>query len=526
MDMGFLFPKLKKLTGVGIVFLLSMLFSIAATLYSYSHNYIVAYGDAESHLNISKRIIDSLTPGFAQMGGVWLPLPHLLMVPFVHIDFLWRTGLAGSVVSGAAYILSCIFLYKLTFLITKQKWAPLLAFLIFALNPNILYMQSTPMTELLLIAFFILSTYYFTRFLRQNYRISFLIMAAIFSFCATLTRYDGWFLTAIEAFIITVLFILKTRSRQKFEGRFFMFSSLAFFGIAIWLLWDLLILGSPLYFSTSSFSASFQQKGWLTRGELLTYHNLPLSFEYYIAAAFDNIGIPTAILSVLGLFLYFADKKRGERIYLSLLLLAPLIFYVTTLFLGQSVIFIPELTPKSFQWHLFNVRYGLMMVPFAGFFGGYLFSKKFPLVKIAVIATLLAQTFLLVSGKVQVVTLEDGVMGLSASKQSDAGRFLAKNYDGGLVLLDDYARTISIIRSGIPMESVIYVGNKPYWDISLKEPEKYAKWVVMQKGDVVWENINENPKLQGRLYKYFKKVFTSPDILIFERNSTIDISVK
>src|SRR4051812_18338072 len=88
-----------------IIVVLSIALALGATVYSYIHGYITAYGDAESHLNIAKRIIDSLTPGFAQLGGIWLPLPHLLMVPFVHIDFLWRTGLAGSIVSGTAYVI-------------------------------------------------------------------------------------------------------------------------------------------------------------------------------------------------------------------------------------------------------------------------------------------------------------------------------------------------------------------------------------------------------------------------------------
>ena len=53
------------------------------------------YGDAEAHLNIARRILDSRTPGPEQIGTVWLPLPHLLMIPFVMHDDWWRSGLAG-----------------------------------------------------------------------------------------------------------------------------------------------------------------------------------------------------------------------------------------------------------------------------------------------------------------------------------------------------------------------------------------------------------------------------------------------
>jgi hypothetical protein len=83
--------------------------------------------------------------------------------------------------------------------------------------------------------------------------------------------------------------------------------------------------------------------------------------------------------------------------------------------------------------------------------------------------------------------------------------------------MDDYARTISIVRSGIPMQNTIYVGNQYYWTDSLKIPEKWATWIVMQKDDAVWKAIYNNKKKQGELYKYFNKVYTSKNILIFKK---------
>ena len=145
--------------------MLAIEFAIIASVTAYFYDVIVSYGDAESHLNIAKRVVTSLTPGLAQLGGIWLPLPHLFMVPFIWNDFLWYTGLAGSIVSGIAFVVSCIYLYKFTYLVTKDKLASFIAFIAFGTNPNILYMQSTPMTEMLLICFFILSSYYFTCFL-------------------------------------------------------------------------------------------------------------------------------------------------------------------------------------------------------------------------------------------------------------------------------------------------------------------------------------------------------------------------
>ncbi len=112
--------------------------AIVASVWSYANDAMVAYGDAESHLNIAKRVIHSLTPGAAQLGGIWLPLPHLMMVPFVFFDGLWRTGIAGAIVSGLCFIVTTIVLYKLTFLVTKNKLGSIAASAIFIFNPNIL----------------------------------------------------------------------------------------------------------------------------------------------------------------------------------------------------------------------------------------------------------------------------------------------------------------------------------------------------------------------------------------------------
>ena len=82
-------PWFEKYT-LGILMFLAGAASLAVFAWSYGNGYAVAYGDAASHLNIARRAIDSLTPGAAQLGSVWLPLPHVLMMLFVWSDFLWN----------------------------------------------------------------------------------------------------------------------------------------------------------------------------------------------------------------------------------------------------------------------------------------------------------------------------------------------------------------------------------------------------------------------------------------------------
>lgn len=512
------FPNLLSFTSEKFIILLTAVLAIIFTTYFFSQGAILAYGDSESHLNISKRLIHSLTPGFAQFGGIWLPLPHALMAPFVYFDYLWRSGLAGSLVSGASFIIASLFIYKLTYLVTNQKLAAFFAFALFALNPNILYMQSTPMTELPLLAFFSASSYFFIKFMINDSNYLSLLFAGIFGFFATITRYDGWFLVAVEALILVLMYIDKVKLWKVMEGKLLFFSTMAFFGILLWFLWDFLILGDPFYFTNSPFSAKSQQAGWLLRGELPAYKDISLSALYYLDTAMRNVGGMVFGLFLVGLVFFLFKQRNRVGVLLAFLMLVPFIFYTVTLYIGQSVIFIPDLTPENFEWKLFNVRYGILALPAIVFFASYLFSKSHYTIKSILAAAFIFQTAMFVSGYTPIITLDDGIYGLSSSKVTDAQYWMASHYDKGLVLIDDYARTMSIIRSNIPMENVIYVGNKPYWEESLIEPEKYATWIVLQKDDAVWKALNENPVGQGRLFKYFQKVYTSPEILIFKRS--------
>jgi hypothetical protein len=521
-----------------LVVLIAFVAAVLATTHYYYLGDIIAYGDAESHLNIAKRVISSLTPGFAQLGGIWLPLPHLLMVPFVANDFLWRTGLAGSIVSGIAFVISTVYVYKLVFLITKNRIAGGVGAAVF--------MLSTPLTELTLIVFFILSSYYFITFLQDTSKLVHLLLAALFGFFASLSRYDGWALVLMEAGILFLLYLPYTVAWKKWiptitrkepkislsealaqwEGKLLLFCTLAFFGILLWLAWGYIILGDALYFTHSQFSAKSQQTGWAAKGELPAYHHFWTSIVYYAYTSYVNIGAYVCVLALIGIALFILSKGIKGKWYIFLILSVPFIFNVATLFLGQSIIFIPGLTPSTFQWTLFNVRYGVMMVPVAAFAVGYLYSKVPWFGKIIVVLIVATQIILFGIGYAPTITLLDGTVGLSSYTVKTPGvqAWIDTHYDNGYVLLDDYARTVSIIRTTIPMQDIVYIGNKPYWLESLAAPQDHVKWIIMQRDDTVWNTLWANPAGQAMLYKYYNKVYTSTDILIFERMPTGEVA--
>jgi hypothetical protein len=159
---------------------IAVLVSLFSFLYFLQRSDLLLYGDAVAHINIARRVFDSLTPGLLQLGTVWLPLPHLLMIPFIWSKAMWQNGTGGSIPSMIAYVFGVVGIFRLVRgmlqadLSAGQEagakpaagvgaWAAAFAY---GANPNLIYMQATAMTESIYLALFIWAVVYFAEFLR------------------------------------------------------------------------------------------------------------------------------------------------------------------------------------------------------------------------------------------------------------------------------------------------------------------------------------------------------------------------
>src|SRR5476649_2506379 len=68
----------------------------------------LSHYDARGHLVVARRIFDSITPGWQQIGAVWLPLPHLLNAIPVQMDFFYRTGASAVAISIASFAIAAV----------------------------------------------------------------------------------------------------------------------------------------------------------------------------------------------------------------------------------------------------------------------------------------------------------------------------------------------------------------------------------------------------------------------------------
>src|SRR5687768_4253941 len=96
-----------------IMTILLSITSLSFYLYFLNNGLALNYNDARSHLDIGRRVVEGLKPGLAQLGSVWLPLNHVLMIPLIWNDWAWHSGFAGAIWNMFSFVGTGIVIYKI-----------------------------------------------------------------------------------------------------------------------------------------------------------------------------------------------------------------------------------------------------------------------------------------------------------------------------------------------------------------------------------------------------------------------------
>jgi cellulose synthase/poly-beta-1,6-N-acetylglucosamine synthase-like glycosyltransferase len=519
-------PKRRGLKDPGllITFITACAASISACWYYFQQHEILLYGDSYSHMMLARRFFDSQSPGVAQLGGVWLPLPQVIMLPFIWNDYLWRSGLAGSFSSMACYLVAscCIFLAARR--ITHDNVASYVGTLVFILNPNVLYLQTTPLSELICIATSTMACYFFLCWTQDNYPKQ-LVWAAASIFLATLSRYDGWGLFLVMLPFILFVGLLRRERWRVIQGNLLVFGALAGLGIVLWFCWNQIIFHDFLYFQKGPYSAQGQGIHIDTQQ---TYHNLWQSIRYYFITSVETFGPLLCELSLVALIIYLVRTRLNTETLAVMTFLVPFAFYVLTMFAGQVGIFVPGADPANDAQHLFNVRFGSAMVAAVAIcvaiLAGYLrqsFPRRWALVgrvgQGVLALVVVTQTVLIIAGGI--ITIQDGIYGGSCAFPHPINAYLAAHYDGGRVLEDTFTADIDGADAGLLLKDIVYDGSGKLWTKALQKPAAVVDWVIVDPTnpkDIVAQNVKvDSPQFQQEFTLVYKEKY---GLLLFHRS--------
>jgi hypothetical protein len=513
-----------KHTRLEIVLVLGLLCALSATATAVVNHFgwTLYYGDAEAHLNIARRIVDSRTPGYIQLGTVWLPLPHVLTLALARDDRLWRSGLAGAIPSSVCFVIAGGFLYAAIRLAAQSSAVALASLGLLALNPNLLYLQATPMTEPVFLAGLMVLLYSTVKFQATQSFVA-ILGAATASLAASLARYEGWILIPVVA----IYFAFAARQKRFLAA--LVFAALASLAPLYWLAHNWWLYSNPLEFFNGPFSAQSIYQRALAQ-HVPPYpgdHDWAKAFEYFGVAARLCAGWGVIAAAAAGLLLLSINRKRLLWPLLLFLLLP--IFYVWSMHSGGTPIYVPNLWPNAY----YNVRYGLAALPLLAVAGGSVALLGSPRIRLLVALAVIvagAAPWLMDRGLIDRqpdawVCWKESELNSKARRAwtGEAARLLASQYHSGAGIFTSFGDLVGVLReAGIPLREALHDGNVPAWMSAIRRPDLFlhARWALTISGDVVATAIQRATLKTGPRYHLVRviTVRNAPVIEIYQQD--------
>ncbi len=444
------------------------------------HGWTLWYGDGEAHQNIVRRIFDSRTPGYEQIGTVWLPLPHMLMLPFVQFDALYRSGVGGAMGTAIGYICAGLFLFhRLRRLFGNvPAWAGLFAW---TLNPNLLFQQSIPMTEPVSLCC-VLGLFWALVRLRDTQSWGSAALAGLFATLGTMARYEAWGLLPIGALCVLAL------GGERRVWKSVLFCAIAGICPLYWLAHNQILFGNALEFYNGPYSAIAINQRYVDAGGFRYPgdHDLRKGFLYYRTAAALCLGAPLLYAGALGLIV--AVFKRAW--WAAILFFTVAIFYVLSLYSGGTPIFVPGLFPNSY----YNVRYGLNAMPLACLGIAALVALlpvgRMQQVVAALLVALAISPWLLHPRGESMACFSEAERNSKDRRYwtSRAVQYLVPEYHPSDGIFMSFGDLTGIVReAGIPLRDTLHEGNGAAWQAALQRPDisLYEEWVLCFKNDLI-----------------------------------------
>jgi len=470
--------------------------SVAALFY-HRLGLTLSHYDARGHLVVARRIFDSLTPGWQQIGAVWLPLPHLLNAIPVQVDSFYRSGASAVAISVVSFALATAAIVWLVALVTGSTWAGIAGAVVFALNPNVLYLQATPMTEPLLMALSILGVVMLVEecgSARHKERSRQSIAPGLVFSLACLTRYEAWPVTATA---LSIAGWARWRHGDSLRDAIRWTASIAFFPA-------LTIVGFTVF--------SRVVVGQWFASDFFVPENTALGHPY---EALEQIGwglramsgLPLTVLGIAGLV--FVAARAFNRPQSAALIVVSL----------AAAAAVPWLA--FFQGHPYRIRYTVPLLAVeavgAGIAAGAL-PRGRTLSAAALI--LLAAVELRPFDRLAPMVVEAQWDRPNLAAREVVGSYLRTHYSGDTVMvsmgsLGHYIQDLS--QDGFEIRDFLHEGNGDIWLAAMVDPRPYAGWILVEEkaegGDMLAKIVRERPEfLSG-----YSRVCEGAGVVLYRR---------
>jgi hypothetical protein len=449
-----------------------LLIGAAAALAYYRQGLTLSHYDAKAHLVVARRVLDSLTPEYSQIGAVWLPLPHLLNLLPVQVDAWYRTGASAVAFSVLSFALACYAICRLILRATASRVAAVIGVAMFALNPDVLYLQSTPMTEPLLFGLTLLAIALVHDWLEVEMRgVGGQAQARSASrargkagwtlVAACLTRYEAW---VVSAAILALGALALWRYGATLGAALRKTAHLAIYPIL-----TVLMFFFHSWFTTGEWfvTGGFFVADNIARGDLLR------SAGAVVWGMRVLVGTPFMLVALAGglavLLRAFAHREHSA----SLVMLALVAFMVLP---GYAF----------FQGHPFRMRYlvapTIGIAVFSGIAVGMLQGRW------RRAAAVTAAVWLMVTARpldvhAPVVQEAQWDVPFSVGRKSVTA-CLMREYRGEPILasmgsLAHYMQELS--HEGIGIRNFIHEGNLPFWHEAIESPKGQVGWILVEE---------------------------------------------
>jgi hypothetical protein len=456
---------------------------------------VLNHYDARAHLVVARRIFDSLTPGWQQIGAVWLPLPHLLQAVPIQVDAWYRTGASASVVSIVCFGITTYALARIVLLATASRLGASVTAGLLVLNPNLLYVHTTPMTEPLALAAIALVTLWLYEWVPRN-EDAVPARLGVALFAAAWTRYEAWVVIAAALAAALHASARVGASRRALVRRA---STLGAWPAAAILLFVALSRATTgAWFTTSFYVPDTYYDGQLARALLAVWwgtHQLSTRATEVVA---------------LGAAVLVATRALTTREHAPLLvLLAP---FAAGMFPAYAF----------YEGHPFRIRYMLPLVAACALFDGVAVGMMRRHAAVVAAGFLLGITIIQSPPWRQdapVIVEAQRDRPLREARQLVTVCLMA-DYRGEKILasmgsLAHYMQELS--HTGRVIADFVHEGNGPLWQSALEEPQRHVGWMLVEEqaegGDLLARRIRQDPEFS----RGFIRVCEGGGVALFKR---------